>query len=195
MRSGKTLAMTIEAYKQHREGRKIFSNYALAFSYEHVDDQLVSDITKNNRTTEYDGAVICLDEIHVYMDSRNSSAKKNRLLSYFVTQSGKLDSLVMWSSQFLGQADKRLRLNTQILYKVERYIIRQGQKIMLRQDDKRTDFLIDMHKHVFKESSKGMGFVYEKTVTLRSPKKYFGLYDTTERIKYTGDEQKNDKPK
>ena len=187
MRSGKTLAMTLEAYKHSLQGRKVFSNYALSFPYENIDDQMLGDVTKNNRITTYDGSVICLDEIHVYMDSRNSAAKKNRLLSYFVTQSGKLDSLVLWSSQFLGQADKRLRLNTQILYRVERYIIENGQKRLLRQDDKRDDFYIDLHKHEFTESPQGMGFVYVKTVTLKKPSKYFGLYDTKEKIAYTGD--------
>lgn len=188
MRSGKTLCMTLEAYREHLKGRKVYSNYALAFPYEDVDDQLVASVTKDNKTRLFDGCVILLDEVHVYMDSRTSSQKKNRLLSYFVTQSGKLDSLVMWSSQFLGQADKRLRLNTQILYKAERYVLRGGRKVRLRQDDKREDFLIDLHKHVFTEDVRGgMGFRYVGTKTLKAPRKLFGLYDTKQRVAYTGD--------
>jgi hypothetical protein len=187
MRSGKTLCMTIEAYKHHLQGRKIFSNYALSFPYEDVDDQLVSTVTKDNKTQVFDGSVLVFDEVHVYMDSRSSATKKNRLMSYLITQSGKLDTLILWSSQFLGQADKRLRLNTQILYKAERYVIEGGRKKLLRQDDKREDFFIDLHKYVFKEQGYKMGFMYESTKTIRKPKRYFGLYDTKERVKYTGE--------
>ena len=197
MRSGKTLAMTIEAYRESRKGRTVYSNYGLSFPHLDMDDQMVGEATKHNRTTEFDGSVTAIDEIHVYMDSRNSSSKKNRLLSYFVTQSGKLDTLLLWTSQYLSQVDKRLRLNTQILYKAERYIIRKGKKILLRQDDKREDFYIDLHKHVFGEKKGRLGFFYEKTITLRTPKKYFGLYDTKQRIRYTGElrDERDDKQK
>lgn len=190
MRSGKTLSMTIEAYKQFLKGRKVYSNYKLSFPYEDVDDQLLGAVTKDNKTGEFDGAVVMLDEVHVYMDSRISSHKKNRLLSYFITQSGKLDSLVLWSSQYFGQVDKRLRLNTQVLFKAERLSL---QGVPLRQDDKREDFLVDLHRYSFRDDGKRLGFFYDGTRTLKHPKKYFSLYDTKQRIRYTGG-LKSDKP-
>lgn len=184
--------MTLEGYKEHLRGRKVYSNYGLNFPHEDMDDQMVAEATKHNRTTMFNGSVTLIDEVHVYMDSRNSASKKNRLFSYFVTQSGKLDTLLIWTSQFLGQVDKRLRLNTQTLYKAERYIVSKGKKIILRQDDKREDFFVDLHKHTFRERRGQLGFVYEKTVTLKNPRKYFGLYDTRQRVAYTG-EMKDDK--
>ena len=190
MRSGKTLFMTIMMHDDMVKGKKVMSNYNLAFKHEDLKIEKIDSSIRDKNTDYFDGKSIGIDEIHVFMDARGSGQKRNKMLSYFLTQSGKLDTTIYWSSQFLRQVDVRLRLNTQNLYKVRRYIVVKGQKIALRQDDKRTDFFIDAHKYFLRDTPKGMMFLYSKTITLKNPKKYFGLSDTKQRVYY--EESKED---
>lgn len=193
MRSGKTLLTAIMLHDDHVKGKPIISNFNLSFPHEKLDVNSLDLAIRDKNTDYFDGKSIGIDEIHVFMDARGAGQKRNKMLSYFLTQSGKLDTTIYWTSQFMRQVDVRLRLNTQILYKIRRYIIHKGQKVALRQDDKRTDFLIDAHKYFLRDSPKGMVFLYQKTITLKNPSKYFSLYDTRQRVYY--DESIDEKEK
>jgi hypothetical protein len=187
MRSGKTLMMTLKAYQDHLKGTPILSNYGLTFPHEKININLVTKSVTDKNTDYFKNSTVCIDEIHIWIDSRVSGQKRNRLISYFITQSGKLNTTVLWTSQFLRQVDVRLRLNTQILYKTRRFIYEKGEKRFLRQDDKREDFKILVERYKMAELRSSFGFVHEKSFVYNNPNQIFSLYDTTEKIQLEGD--------
>jgi len=190
MRSGKTLLMTRELYKEYLEGKKIFSNYWLSFPHTILDINDLDDAIKRQDTSEYDNSVIGLDELHVYLDARTSGAKRNRITSYFMTQSGKMNCRILWTSQFLRQVELRVRYNSNYLNSCKRFVIKNGKKIFLAQSDKRTNFCIEVIHYVLSEGMGKLGFASQKTFYLKNPSKYFSLYDTLEQVYYV--EQKNE---
>lgn len=111
--SGKTLTMTIEAYKKYKQGYTIYSNYHLNFPYIPYD---VDDLMRFADEGKYFGnAIFLIDEIHIYFDSRASGKKRNRIFSYFLNQSSKNDIDVYYTSQYSRQVEVRLRLNTEVV--------------------------------------------------------------------------------
>jgi nanoRNase/pAp phosphatase (c-di-AMP/oligoRNAs hydrolase) len=60
-------------------------------------------------------AVLCIDEVHVWLDSRSSMQKKNKAITYFILQTRKRNVRLLVTTQHLGQTDKRLRDTTDIL--------------------------------------------------------------------------------
>ena len=105
--SGKTLSMVKKAYEQYKRGKTIYSNFVLNFPYIPLTlDKLLSMKEKNHDLTN---AVVLLDEAHIYLDSRRSASKVNVILSYFVLQSRKKSCDIYFTTQFIGQVDKRLR--------------------------------------------------------------------------------------
>lgn len=192
MRSGKTLMMVIELLKKHQEGKELYTNFHLNYvDYNRLEANDLDIAIRSDTTLDFENAVFGIDEIHVWLDSRSSSSKRNKITSYFMNQSGKLNTYVFWTSQFLRQVDIRIRLNTQIVYKCVRYIIKDGYKVPLSQDDKRVDFLIDAEKYELKDSMHGLVFVRTATITIKKPSQYFPYYDTKQRISYK--EQVDDK--
>lgn len=196
MRSGKTLMMTILLLDEYLSKKEVLSNYHLNFPHKIIDVNEMDRSIRDKKTDYFENKALGIDEIHVFMDARGSGQKRNKMLSYFLTQSGKLDTTIYWTSQFMRQVDVRLRLNTQILYKVKRYVLKRGVKRLLRQDDKRKDFYIDADKYVLMEGRNGLFFGYKNTVTIKNPSKYYKWYDTKERVYYSesiDDEEKKKK--
>lgn len=111
MGSGKTLSMTYYAYQYFMQGQKIYANYGLKFDHEKVNYEMIK-----NLDIEFQDSVICLDEIHVFIDSRASMSKRNKIVSYFITQSRKRNLIFMYTTQHIGQVDLRLRNNTDYFF-------------------------------------------------------------------------------
>lgn len=103
--SGKTLGMTYMLYLEHKMyHKKIFANYKLNFPFERLDlNKLVDNLPQLN------DVAIGGDELYVFIDSRLSGSKKNRIFSYFALQTRKRKVTLYFTSQFLDQVDKRLR--------------------------------------------------------------------------------------
>lgn len=184
MRSGKTLLMSILLYKEHLKGRKVLSNYRLAFPHEPLDLNDLDLAIRGKNTDRFENAVLGLDEFHLAMDSRSSGQKRNKMISFLILQSGKLRSSWYYSTQFLRQIDVRVRLNTQILYKVRRFIMVGKKRRYLRQDDKREDFHILVEKFVMSDKGGELGFYPHSHFYIRNPRAFFGIYDTLERVYY-----------
>ena len=111
--SGKTLSMTIEAYKKYKQGYKIYSNYHLNFPYTPFT---VDDLMAFAESGMYFGqSIFLLDEIHIWFDSRASGKKRNVIFSYFINQSSKNDIDIYYTTQFSRQVEIRMRLNTEIV--------------------------------------------------------------------------------
>ena len=181
MRSGKTLLMTAHAYDLYKQGYKVISNYGVSFKHKPLSVKDIEESIKDKDTDYFENTVVLLDEVGVYIDSRTSATRRNRLYSYFLTQSGKLSTTIFWTSQYFGQIDKRLRQNTQIVYSCQRTDYK---GTPLRQDDKRKDFRITADKMVQREMYDRVAFVQESTLTIDNPKVFFRLFDTKERVYY-----------
>ena len=115
MGSGKTLLAT--AFAEHyrtTQKSNIYANYGLNISYTPLRMQDIADCE-----FDFSNSVLIIDEIHLFMDSRQSSTKKNRIISYFITQSRKRNIVLIYTTQQSHQIDKRLRSNTDYFIKCE----------------------------------------------------------------------------
>lgn len=186
--SGKTLSMTIEAYKKYKQGYKIYSNYHLNFPY---TPYTVDDLLAFAESGMYFGNTIFLiDEAHIYFDSY-SKGKRNMIFSYFLNQSSKNDIDVYLTTQFSRQIFIRIRLNTEVVVesmaKVILWKTKDSSPVILENYRKKPD---DYHTEVYitnriiKFSDTGL----DKFVTrVYKANKYFPLYDTHQVIKQQSD--------
>lgn len=108
---GKTLIMTLFLYMESLMDNKVFANYKLLppLVWKWLNGKDMVELSK-----ELSHAALGVDEIHLYADSRSSSKKQNKSLSYFITQCRKRSNHLYWTSQFEHQVDRRIRDNTQI---------------------------------------------------------------------------------
>lgn len=113
MGGGKTLSMTIEVYKFYLKGYKIYANYGLNFPYIHLDKDLFDQMIEGEE--QLSDCVIAIDEMHIWMDSRNSKDKKQQAATYFALQTRKRNVILMLTTQNEDQVDKRLRRSVDIL--------------------------------------------------------------------------------
>jgi len=108
--SGKTLLMVLLAYIEHLSGKRILMNMRdLSFPTEIIDpDDLISLASWLSDCT------ICIDELHTVADSRKSLRDQNIGISNFFLQSRHRGTNIIYTEQFQGQAEKRIRDNTDI---------------------------------------------------------------------------------
>jgi len=99
--AGKTLALTFMAYRNYMKGKKIYANYHLKFP-----STLVRDIEQINDMKE---GFFAGDELWLWLDSRVSSSKKNKVISSILVKSRKRDVQIGFTAQGLHQIDKRIR--------------------------------------------------------------------------------------
>ena len=105
--AGKTLSLTYFAYLNHLKGVKVYSNYHLNFPYEPV--RTLEDI-EDMREGFFAG-----DELWLWMDSRASQNKKNRVISSILLKSRKRGIQIAYTTQSFGQIDVRVRRITDFL--------------------------------------------------------------------------------
>lgn len=111
--SGRTLSMTIEAYKKYKQGYKIYSNYHLNFPYTpYTVDDLMSFAESG---MYFNDSIFLCDELHIYFDSRSSGKTRNKIFSYWLNMSSKGNFDIYYTTQFARQVEIRLRLNTEIV--------------------------------------------------------------------------------
>lgn len=119
---GKTVTMVKMMLEGLVKGNKIMANMKhLGFKHE----LLQNDFFQNFSTYNFgEGTLICIDEIHIFVDSRNSGSIRNKLMSYLFTQTSKRNVKLLYTTQFFHQIDKRLRSNTEIFIKCKKQIIK-----------------------------------------------------------------------
>lgn len=170
VRQGKTLGAVAELKNLYDNGYTIYSNTFLNFKYKPLDMDFLFDIVEKELDIE-DNAVFFIDEIHIWLDSRISGSKRNRILSYFLLQSGKLGKntdyglIMLFTSQYPDQIDKRLRHTMDIGVQCEK-IIYKNIKLFLQT------------RYIYKGDK---SFSYRKI--LQNPEILYKLYDTRKRIK------------
>ena len=117
MGSGKTLLMSIMAWEYFNNPKikaNVYANYKLNFRHKPLMMQDIVDCD-----FDFNNSFLAVDEIHLFMDSRTSGTKKNRIISYFITQSRKRNIIFCYTTQDSHQIDKRLRSNTDYFIKCE----------------------------------------------------------------------------
>ena len=116
MGNGKTLSAVMDAVKlYHKEGYRIFSNIHLKIiPYTPYD---IDDLVRfQKQSVRMEKICFLVDEITLYLDSRSSMFKRNKILTYWVLQSRKQtnEGVVLYTTQYADQIDKRLRNATDI---------------------------------------------------------------------------------
>ena len=125
MGKGKTLSMTRELYKHYLQGYKIISNYHLNFPHRLVDFETLFGMAERQETL--DKCVIALDEVHILLDSRSSSSKASKVMTFWLNQTRKMGVKLFFTTQYLHQVDRRLRSGTDILILCDgQHIIKDG---------------------------------------------------------------------
>lgn len=186
--SGKTLSMTIEAYKKYKQGYKIYSNYHLNFPY---TPYTIDDLIMFAESGMYFGNTIFLiDEAHIYFDSYQKG-KRAMIFSYFLNQSSKNDIDVYLSTQFARQIFIRIRMNTEIVVECNSKVVlwkdKNSKPIILENYRKKPN---DYHTEVYvynkyiKFSDSGVDKFSRR---MYNGNKYFSLYDTKQVIKQQTD--------
>jgi hypothetical protein len=137
VRSGKTLTAVKELYKLFKHGYNIYSNIHLNFPHKFISLKELEQIVEQGKGFGDDDAVVFIDEWHVnFGDSRTSMTKKNRIISYFLLQTGKLGHskdfgmILIYTSQYPDLVDKRLRKPTMLTGFCEKYSYKGDKKII-----------------------------------------------------------------
>lgn len=116
--SGKTLNMSRIGALAAASGQKIYANYDCVFA-ERIDSIKHLFSLRN--------AVLLLDELQSILDSREF--KGNAAVTQWVLIVRKLGLSVLYTTQFLGQVDLRVRHVTEWIYLCEKKTLRSGQRV------------------------------------------------------------------
>ena len=117
--TGKTLTMVKQLRDDLLNGKNIFLNFHL--DLKHIEKKyhkkihlLDEEFFKNYENFKLRNCSLFLDEIYVYIDSRTSGTKRNRIWSYFINQTRKRDISLYYTVQLFSSVEKRLRLQTEV---------------------------------------------------------------------------------
>ena len=111
--AGKTLTLVKDVIKFKALGWTIYSNIKI----EGVEtNELTSeDIIDIDKKSELRNCVFVIDEIQVLFDSRRSSSKENKNFSNFIQQIRKRNIILLYTTQYAGTTDLRIRQHTDII--------------------------------------------------------------------------------
>jgi len=174
VRQGKTLSAVKELRKFHERGFKIYSNTWLNFEYTPLTLNYLFDIVEQDLSIP-DNCVFFIDEMHVWLDSRMSGSKRNRIASYFLLQTGKMGNntdyglILLFTSQYPDQIDKRLRHTLDIGVSCEKIIHKNNKYFKLT-------------KYFYKGSKS-----FNTTKLYKATDEDYKLYDTRKKIMYVKD--------
>lgn len=182
--SGKTLSAVYECWKYYKRGYQIYANIRLSFPHregakepilltKRVFDMLVKE------KTGLQNAILLIDEVHIWLDSRSSMQKKNKAITYFILQTRKKSVRLLVTTQHAGQTDKRLRDTTDILVNCKNL---SNQTSNRSEEDKNRPIYI-MQESVFQWKE----MQPRRSIILANP--MFPLYDTSEIVGFEDDEE------
>lgn len=102
---GKTLSMIKDAYRYLLKGYKILRNLSASFG-QYIDNEHILNLDKDSNIFH---AVILIDEIQIFFDSRQGMRKENKKFSNFVQQTRKRDIHILCTTQYANTIDLRIR--------------------------------------------------------------------------------------
>ena len=84
--------------------RKIYSNYTLSVPHTKITlDSILKQL--DDDPSYYNNSIILMDEIHLYLDSRDFMSKNNRKIQTFFSQLRKRNILLLGTSQYIMHVD------------------------------------------------------------------------------------------
>jgi hypothetical protein len=119
--SGKTLSMVRDMINDKKKGKKIITNLVTNFESTTLSKEFFKDFSKD-KTGELFNCTLAIDELHIFLDSRRSTSKRNTAISYFILQTRKRGVTLRGTSQFFSQVEIRLRNVTDYLTECRSYI-------------------------------------------------------------------------
>lgn len=184
MRSGKTLSAVKELKKLYDKGYNIYSNIHLNFPHKRITLEQLETIVENGVGFGDDDAVVFVDEWHInFGDSRTSMTKKNRIISYFLLQTGKLGRssdyglILLYSTQYAENIDRRLRKATALTCFCEKFKFNQN------------GIIRNVFKNEYHQIINGEEYIREE---IFFGDKYYSLYDTREIVSMESDKYEGD---
>lgn len=182
--SGKTLSMVYYAYAKHLQGYDIYSNLKLNFPFKIFTQKELIEYTKNQK--QFNKSVFLIDEAHLFFDSRSGMSNKNKVMSYFITQTSKRDCELYVTTQRFNQLDLRFRENCDyniycdrhLKIKDEYFIIPKTMKRKLTDYFNQRLYIINVIYDNQEQNLNSINKVYIKASPI------FNLYDTKELIAF-----------
>jgi hypothetical protein len=102
---GKTLTMVKDGYKFYQNGYDVYRNFSCTFG-KYMDNE---EIISLNKLSEIKNAVLLIDEIQIFFDSRRSNRNQNLHFSNFIQQIRKRNINILCTTQYAGTVDLRLK--------------------------------------------------------------------------------------
>jgi hypothetical protein len=187
VRQGKTYNAVLELLKLYLDGYTIYSNTHLSIPYKELTIEYLQDIALKDLDVE-DNAVFFVDEISVWLDSRTSLSKRNRIITTVLQQSGKLGIntdyglIFLFTAQYPDMVDKRLRHFTDKGVSCRKFtatsdIYNKGIKLLSKGDK-----YFDLEINIFKGHD---SYSYHR-ITLGN-KFLYNMYNTRKKIRFVPD--------
>lgn len=157
--SGKTLYMTRCLYREKMKNYdvRIITNYNVNFEHETIDAKELFDLKTTLKNSK-----LGIDEMHIFMDCRDSLKMTNKKMTHFILQTRHLGVDLYFTTQDISQVDIRLR--------------------------RMIDYLVHCSKTEFEDIFKITIVDYTDIMNIKrneflfNGKPYYDLYDTTELI-------------
>jgi len=168
--TGKTLSMAKTCDEMLKKGKTVYTNFHLNLKsinkrYHKQVKLLDNEFFKNYKDMKLYNCCLFIDEIYVYIDSRMSGSKRNRIWSYFINQTRKRGVDLYFTTQFFRQVEIRLRMNTEFFVFPR----------IIKQDDK-----LIVINYIYKYGDRLKKIGIEKFLG----NAYFNIYDTDEIIDF-----------
>jgi hypothetical protein len=179
VRQGKTYSAITELFQLYLNGYKIYSNTWLAFPYTPLTLDFLLDVVEKDLSLD-DNSVWFIDEVSIWIDSRASMSKRNKIASYMLQQSGKLGNntdyglILIFTAQYPDMVDKRLRHFTDKGIECEKFLVN---------DEK----YFKQNITIFRGRK-----TYSYCKIIKGNPILFSLYDTRKKIKYEKDRYSKD---
>lgn len=177
--SGKTLSMVFNAYRYHKQGYKIYSNFNLSFKHTKLTKELIESFVTAKR--QFNKTIFLIDEIYLFMDSRNFGSKRQKMLGYFILQTSKRGCNLYGTAQFFNTIEKRFRENINFTCHCQRVLLHKGEYREIYNNNR---FLVDSKNLYIKNSymikKSALYDTYDIKNFYLKAEPIFKLYDTTE---------------
>src|SRR3972149_4817302 len=122
-RGGKSVSMAEEEAVALLNGRRVFADSPVSFTYPNDDgswskyateplnyDEFIFVMDSDELKKKYTGAVVAWDEVDKWMFSRNFQSVFSKITSQFITLIGKLEMTFLMTAQFIHLVDKNIRV-------------------------------------------------------------------------------------
>lgn len=94
-------------------GKTVYANLRLSFPHVQLTFAKLESMVNNKEDIQ--DAVILWDEAHIFLDSRSSMSKRNKIISWWILMTRKSNIRLVYTTQHLHQIEKRLRDTTDII--------------------------------------------------------------------------------